>query len=205
MLRYTLEQYDLDLDVDSLIITLHCNAYVPDLVKLLSATPKKVIVNYLLWRFVLRYMPYISNYFQQLWQQFRSEVPDPFEERTYISRWKECAALVNEGFGAALARMYVEQHYDQKISEEIDNMVEEVRTAFHMVIDRQDWLEQEMKQVCSDKLDIMGKKIGYPEYIESTELLDAEFEGPQLSPQSHESHSQTGDTISSIPLSSSSA
>ncbi|KAK8748017.1 hypothetical protein OTU49_016273, partial [Cherax quadricarinatus] len=101
MLRYTLEEYELDLDVDSLIITLHCNAYVPDLVKLLSSTPKRVIVNYLMWRFVLRYMPYISNYFQQLWQQFRSEVPDPFEERTYLSRWKECAGVVNEGFGAA--------------------------------------------------------------------------------------------------------
>ncbi|XP_071545474.1 membrane metallo-endopeptidase-like 1 [Panulirus ornatus] len=177
MLRYTLEEYELDLDVDSLIITLHCPAYVPDLVKMLSTTPKRVIVNYLLWRFVLRYMPYISNYFQQLWQQFRSEVPDPFEERTYLSRWKECAAVVNEGFGAALAKMYVEQHYDHTISGKIDNLVEEVRTAFHMVIDRQDWLEQEMKQVCSDKLDIMGKKIGYPEYIESTDLLDAEFEG----------------------------
>ncbi|XP_042888704.1 neprilysin-1-like [Penaeus japonicus] len=180
MLRYTLEQYELDLDVDSLIISLHCSGYIPDLVKLLSETPKKVIVNYLLWRFVLRYMPYISNYFQQLWQQFRSEVPDPTEERTYISRWKECAAVVNEGFGAALARMYVENHYDQKISQEIDDMVEEVRTAFHLVIDRQDWLEQEMKEVCSDKLDIMGKKIGYPEYIESTELLNAEFEGLEI-------------------------
>lgn len=177
MLRYTLEEYELDLDVDSLIITLHCNAYVPDLVKLLSSTPKRVIVNYLMWRFVLRYMPYISNYFQQLWQQFRSEVPDPFEERTYLSRWKECAGVVNEGFGAALARMYVEKYYDHQISKKIDDLVEEVRTAFHLVIDRQDWLEQEMKQVCSDKLDIMGKKIGYPEYIESTELLDAEFEG----------------------------
>ncbi|XP_064094296.1 neprilysin-1-like [Macrobrachium nipponense] len=182
MLRYTLEQYELELDVDSLIITLHCNAYIPDLVKLLTATPKRVIVNYLLWRFVLRYMPYISNYFQQLWQQFRSEVPDPFEERTYISRWKECAALVNEGFGAALARMYVEQHYDQKISGEIDNMVEEVRTAFHIGILMRHGLDgnQANEQVCSDKLDIMGKKIGYPEYIESTELLDAEFEGLEI-------------------------
>ncbi|XP_050703430.1 neprilysin-1-like isoform X1 [Eriocheir sinensis] len=180
MLRHTLDEFDIDLDVDSLIITLHCSAYVPDLVKLVKETPDRVIVNYLLWRFVLRYMPYISNYFQQLWQQFRSEVPDPFEERTYISRWKECAAVVNEGFGAALARKYVEDYYDHSISGKIDSLVEEVRTAFHVVIDRQDWLEQEMKQVCSDKLDIMGKKIGYPEYIESTELLDEEFEGLEI-------------------------
>lgn len=41
MLRYTLEEYELDLDVDSLIITLHCPAYVPDLVKMLSTTPKR--------------------------------------------------------------------------------------------------------------------------------------------------------------------
>ncbi|CAL4093125.1 unnamed protein product, partial [Meganyctiphanes norvegica] len=73
MLRATLDQFDLDLDVDSLIVTLHCNKYVPELVELLQDTPKRVIVNYMLWRFVLRYMPYISNYFEQLWQQFRSE------------------------------------------------------------------------------------------------------------------------------------
>lgn len=180
MLRHTLDEFDIDLDVDSLIITLHCAPYVPDLIKLVTETPDRVIVNYLLWRFVLRYMPYISNYFQQLWQQFRSEVPDPTEERTYISRWKECGAVVNEGFGAALARNYVEDYYDHTISYKIDNLVEEVRTAFHLVIDRQDWLEQEMKQVCSDKLDIMGKKIGYPEYIESAELLDEEFEGLEI-------------------------
>ncbi|XP_063853940.1 neprilysin-1-like isoform X2 [Scylla paramamosain] len=180
MLRHTLQEFEINLDVESLIITLHCSPYVPDLIKLIKDTPDRVILNYLVWRFVLRYMPFISNYFQQLWQQFRSEVPDPTEERTYISRWKECAAVVNEGFGAALARNYVEEYYDSSISFKIDNLVEEVRTAFHLVINRQDWLEQEMKEVCNDKLDIMGKKIGYPEYIESAELLDEEFEGLEI-------------------------
>ncbi|XP_076039212.1 endothelin-converting enzyme 2-like [Oratosquilla oratoria] len=180
MLTYTLDQYDLDLDVGSLIVTVHCTAYMPDLVQLLATTPKRVIVNYLVWRFVYRYMPYISNYFQQLWQQFHTEVPDPFEEHRYLSRWKECAEVVNEGFGAVLARMYVEQYYDQRISAKIDNIVEQVRLAFHEVISRQDWLDEEMKDVCADKLDMMGKKIGYPEYIKSGDLLDAEFDGLEI-------------------------
>lgn len=47
------------------------------------------------------------------------EVPDPFEERTYVSRWKECAALVNEGFGAALARSYAVTHYDETVPDKV--------------------------------------------------------------------------------------
>ncbi|XP_018016962.2 neprilysin-1 [Hyalella azteca] len=133
-----------------------------------------------MWRFVLRFLPYISNYFQQLWHQFRNEVPDPFEERTYVSRWKECAALVNEGFGAALARTYAKAHYAPEVPPQVDKIVEEVRAAFHRVIQRQNWLEKDMKSVCSDKLYLMGKKIGYPEYIESDELLNAEFDGLEI-------------------------
>ena len=42
MLKYTIKEFkDLNLDVDNLIITLHCDAYVPELVQLLSNTPKK--------------------------------------------------------------------------------------------------------------------------------------------------------------------
>lgn len=34
-----------------------------------------------------------------------------------------------------------------------------MRTAFHLVIDRQDWLEQEMKEVCSDKVGVLPLRL----------------------------------------------
>ncbi|CAL4215897.1 unnamed protein product, partial [Meganyctiphanes norvegica] len=176
MLRATLDQFDLDLDVDSLIVTLHCNKYVPELVELLQDTPKRVIVNYMLWRFVLRYMPYISNYFEQLWQQFRSETSDISKDVAFLYLWNINISTATGTYSFIKILVQVNIDQDTRVFGEIDAMVEEVREAFRMVIDRQDWLQPEMKELCSDKLDIMGKKIGYPEYIESIELLDAEFE-----------------------------
>ena len=61
------------------------------------------------------YHMYIFRWFSINIQQ----VPDPFEERTYLTRWKECATVVNEGFGAALARMYIDKYYDLKVSSEV--------------------------------------------------------------------------------------
>ena len=48
------------------------------------------------------------------------QVPDPFEERTYLTRWKECATVVNDGFGAALAKMYIPKYYDSKVTDEVN-------------------------------------------------------------------------------------
>lgn len=60
------------------------------------------------------------------------QVPDPFEERTYVSRWKECAALVNEGFGAALASTYAHVHYDPQVPPQvsIDILLTKIKIKF---------------------------------------------------------------------------
>jgi hypothetical protein len=75
-------------------------------------------------------MPLITTRFQKMWTSFKQSVPNLGEERIYLTRfvsvlvlmmndhllfhragfefrWKQCVALVNEGFGLVAAHLYV--------------------------------------------------------------------------------------------------
>ena len=77
-------------------------------------------MNYLTWRFVLKYMPYLNQRFSRIYSEFRREVPDPNEStRTYFSRWKECVAIANEGFGMVLGSLYANTYFSESMENEV--------------------------------------------------------------------------------------
>lgn len=73
-----------------------------------------------MWRFVLKYMPYLNQKFSRMYSEFRREVPDPLESnRIYFSRWKECVAITNDGFGLVLGSLYATNHFPYVLETEV--------------------------------------------------------------------------------------
>ncbi|OXA58659.1 Membrane metallo-endopeptidase-like 1 [Folsomia candida] len=162
---------------DEMYVYFHCTEFFPKLVALVNQTDSRTVTNYLVWRFVFRYMPFLGNKFLQIWSEFMKDVPDTNEEKLYLSRWKYCANIVNDGFGLTVAYLYVQENYKKSTEMKIKEMISYLKRAFEKIIVEQAWLDSRFKQDVIDKLQNMGSKIGIPSFILEEKALEHEYEG----------------------------
>lgn len=181
LLEYVFGNLNIDIDEAGLSLIIHSKNYLQDLVNLLNSNPKRVIINYLMWRFIVKYMPYLNQRFSRIYSEFLREVPVPNDfTRTYFSRWKECVAIANEGFGMVLGSLYDRTHFSESMEDEIHILVKELKAAFVDILPNQKWLDEDTKEACKEKLWAMGEKIGYPKYILDPNLLENEYDGLEI-------------------------
>ncbi|XP_071042056.1 endothelin-converting enzyme 2 [Parasteatoda tepidariorum] len=182
LLGYILDYSGLPEDkLNDLNIVVNCEKYLRNLVGLLNRTPIRTIANYLTWRFVAKYLPYLDIHFRRLYYDFRREVPNLSEERTFFARWKECVSLVNDGFGMALASLYVKQEFNEEIESEIKSLITSLKQAFMGGIRHITWLDPETRVSCEEKVESMTTKLGFPRYILDPVQLDTDYAGLEIS------------------------
>ncbi|XP_057372654.1 membrane metallo-endopeptidase-like 1 isoform X1 [Daphnia carinata] len=157
-------------------VSLQCRDFLPELGNLLTTTPSRTVTNYLIWRFVYKSMPLITTRFLKMWTNFKQSVPNLGEERIYLTRWKQCVALVNEGFGLVAAHLYVTKMASNWTNTWILRLIDELKEAFGASITRQEWIEEEMTLRLLEKLEAMGSKIGYPNKILNLTQLDLDYQ-----------------------------
>ncbi|CAG7723309.1 unnamed protein product [Allacma fusca] len=187
LVQYIFDNLGLKENVSSeMIVYFHCSEFFPGLVSLIEQSDSRTVTNYLIWRFVFRYLPYLGNKFLQIWMEFMKDVPqsNANEERLHLSRWKQCASIVNDGFGMAMAHLYVQQSYKKSIEKTVREMILYLKKAFRQVIIEQEWLSDQFKVELIEKLMNMGDKIGYPPYIMRAKALDKEYDGLQFNESS---------------------
>lgn len=121
LLRSVMDQAGLEhLDVSSVNLTIeNDNNYMRRFFDLLNRTSPKTLASYLSWRFMLSYMPYLDVHFRRLYHDFRRRVPGPHEERTYLSRWKECVRLLSDSFSMPMAALFVRQDFDTSTDHQV--------------------------------------------------------------------------------------
>ncbi|XP_035204573.1 neprilysin-1-like, partial [Stegodyphus dumicola] len=178
---YIFDYSGISADQVDLNIVVHCEKYLRHLVDLLNKTSPRTTANYLTWRFVAKYLPYLDIHFRRLFYDFRREVPNLSEERTFFARWKECVHLVNDGFGMALASLYVKQEFNEELENEIKTLISSLKEAFVRGIKQQSWLEHDTQILCEEKVAAMGTKIGFPRYILDPVQLDTDYSGLEIS------------------------
>ena len=55
-------------------------------------------------------------------------------------------------------------------------MIHEIREAFNDLLEDNEWMDGETRQVAKDKANSMNERIGYPEYITNTTRLQEEYQ-----------------------------
>lgn len=181
LVDYVFDYSGLSAEHVELNLVVHCEKYLRHLMILLNNTSPRTIANYLTWRFVAKYLPYLDIHFRRLYYDFRREVPNLSDERTYFARWKECVNLVADGFGMALASIYVKDEYQESLEKEIRVLVTSLKRAFSEALEHQTWLDSDTKSSCKEKVMAMGMKIGFPQYILDPKQLDTDYSGLDIS------------------------
>lgn len=77
-------------------------------------------------------------------------------------RWKRAIGTVNGGIGELIGKVYVKSFFPPSAKSRMDNMIENLRTAYGNSIKELDWMGEETKIKALEKLHKFDPKIGYP-------------------------------------------
>ena len=77
-------------------------------------------------------------------------------------RWRRTLDAVNGGLGEQLGHLFVDQYFPESSKQELEKMVEDLRTAYRERINALEWMSDSTKERALEKLEAFKYKIGYP-------------------------------------------
>jgi putative endopeptidase len=80
-----------------------------------------------------------------------------------LPRWKRCAAATDAALGEALGQVYVKTAFPPEAKARMVTMVNNLAAALHSDIEGLDWMSDTTKKAALAKLQIVTRKIGYPD------------------------------------------
>ncbi|GFU09355.1 endothelin-converting enzyme homolog [Nephila pilipes] len=132
------------------------------------------LVNYLAWRLVHSKVPLLSIPFREAGADLSLALLGSVEKKT---RWKTCIAAVDNSIGFALSSMYIRKSFLHDSKTLVNNMIDEIKTAFKENFPLIDWMDSETRNLSVDKVDSVTDMVGYPEYITHPNKLDEIYDG----------------------------
>ena len=79
-------------------------------------------------------------------------------------RWKRAIAALSTNLGEALGQLYVAKYFPPASKRQVQDLVENLRTAYGERIRHLAWMSDGTKQVALEKLAAFRPKIGYPDH-----------------------------------------
>nr|XP_012143002.1 PREDICTED: endothelin-converting enzyme 1-like isoform X2 [Megachile rotundata] len=163
-------------------VVVYALQYIQDLVNLLSKTSPRTIANYLLWRFVRHRVNNLDDRFQEAKQKFYYIL---FGREQAPSRWKNCVAQVNSNMGMAVGSMFVRKYFDEKSKNDTLSMTREIQRSFRELLNQTSWIDDETKELATEKVNAMLLSIGYPDFILQPELLNERYKDVVIRPDKY--------------------
>lgn len=131
--------------------------------------------DYLKWRHFIRYLPLISTPFRRTYMALIKDMNkgnNVFDYPRYFpEKWKECVHITNHIYGMALAYLFKKKEYDEDGEEEIKSLAEAALEIYQNMINNQDWLDSNIAEKISQKLQELKIAIGGPEFISDRQKI----------------------------------
>lgn len=144
--------------------------YMRDLNDLWKVMPIDTWKVYLKYNLLNSYAPYLNDTFKD--HDFAFYQKRLLGVQSAATREREAVEVTNNILGEALAPIYVEKHFDQAKIAMIENMIGNVRKAFHQHLDETAWMSNDTKEGIREKLDDIKIKVGYPKKFEDYQGLE---------------------------------
>ena len=136
------------------------SAVVPVL-KVVADTPLATWRDYLAFHAVRNHSPLLSREIDEARFEFTGKVLQG--QTAQREPWKRAIATIGDtdGMGEAIGRIYVAQHFKPEAKAAMDDLVENLRKALRMNIEKLDWMGEATKAEAYRKLGTFRPKVGY--------------------------------------------
>lgn len=144
--------------------------YLRDLNDLWKVIPLDTWKVYLKYNLINSYAPYLSDTFKN--HRFAFYQTRLLGVKTQPTRERDAVKITNSVLGEAISPIYVEKHFDTAKIGLIENMIGNVRQAFHQHLDESAWMSNGTKKEIREKLDDIKIKVGHPKQWEDFKGLE---------------------------------
>ena len=135
--------------------------FFPVLEDLLAVTSVEVLQDYLRCHLIATYADCLSQPFQDETFRFRGQVLSG--QKQPRDRWKRVLDAQEHVMGMVLGKLFVKEYFPETAKRRYAALVEAIRDAYQVRIDRLDWMSGPTKVKAQAKLAAIVKKVGYPD------------------------------------------
>ncbi len=135
--------------------------YVQALAKLVRSTPLAEWREYLRFKTLDRFAPFMAADMEQLNFNFYRKTLQGVQQP--LPRWKRALQTMDGGVGELVGQLYVERTFTPEAKVRIKALINNLTRAFDQSIDQLDWMSDATKIEAHRKLQNFTVKIGYPD------------------------------------------
>lgn len=128
--------------------------------RLVKETPVNQWKVYLQWSILKGAAPNLSSPFVKASFSFNQLLTG---QKVQTPRWQRMSSLTDGTIGELLGQLYVKNYFKPEAKERMKVLIENLRKAFEIRIQKLDWMSDVTKQKALDKLHAFTPKIGYPD------------------------------------------
>jgi putative endopeptidase len=152
------------------------NVEAPDFFRALdrevAGTPLDDWKQYLRWQLLHRAAPELGAAFVAANFDFYSATLSGTSAQQ--PRWKRCIRSTDRALTAAVGQLYIQQHFSAAQRERANEMVDELVSAMRRRVVSASWLSEETRLRAVEKIDHIGRKVGYPDTFDEQPELEVD-------------------------------
>ncbi|WP_429156608.1 M13 family metallopeptidase [Aeromonas veronii] len=135
--------------------------YLSALDQVMAQTPIADWQAYLKWQLLTDYAPYLDSETDRANFAFYGTTLSGTPKQR--ASWERALGVLNDHLGEAVGQLYVARYFPPAAKERMEQLVENLRTAYGQSIKELDWMSPETKAQALEKLAKFRPKIGYPD------------------------------------------
>lgn len=136
--------------------------YVKGLNEIFHTTPLESIKDYLKWKVINHYSQYLNQDLVDLHFGFYGTTLSGKKEMKPMNE-QAIEEMTNKVVKTALAKEFVARHFSQEAKEKVNTMVDNLLAVYRKRINNLEWMTDKTKKEALNKLDAIGRKLGYPD------------------------------------------
>ncbi|XP_057333833.1 neprilysin-2-like [Microplitis mediator] len=154
--------------------------YITKLEKLMNETPKRVQVNYVVWKTIQLLIPYVDSTTLHKLRQTYSQIKNP----SNVSNNEPCFyqlynLLPNQMIYYYLRRYPVNERAQQSVT---NQFIENIKKKFLDTLNNTNWLDDKTKDVLKTEINSLKFIVGYSVELFDDKKLDEYFQGLEITP-----------------------
>ncbi len=138
--------------------------------ELLKSTSINDWKNYLRWDIINTFASDLSDAFVKQDFYFYETILSGTKEMKPL--WKRCLEATDGSMGEALGQLYVEKYFSADSKKRVNIMVDNLIAAYKDRINKLDWMSPATKKKAIEKLNVVMKKLAYPDKWRDYSTLD---------------------------------
>lgn len=133
---------------------------VREAIAIINGTDLDALKYYMKWALLNASASYLGDAMEEQSFEFFGKVMSGKQEQS--PRWKRAVSAVDGSLGEAVGEMYVAKYFPPEAKARMEQLVENLRTAYSQRIDNLTWMSDETKAKAQEKLAAIYVKVGYP-------------------------------------------